>query len=189
MNQLRKTGATIVCANVPDVTIVPFLTSAKKVAAEVGLPLDVIGPILGIGPGDFVTPDAFPLIQAILSGQISGPLPPNVILTSAEVQTIRAAVDSYNSTIAQQAVANGAALVDVHGLFNKLQTEGFVAGGKRLTTDFLGGIFSLDGVHPTNTGYAILANEFIKTMNTAFATGIPPVAVAQVAANDPLVMP
>jgi hypothetical protein len=28
------------------------------------------------------------------------------------------------------------------------------------------GLLSLDGIHPTNTGYAIIANETMRTMNT-----------------------
>lgn len=73
MTRLAATGAKLVVANVPDVTVIPYLTSAEKVAAEIGLPLSVIGPILGIGPGDFVTPGAFPLIQAILANPLLGP--------------------------------------------------------------------------------------------------------------------
>ncbi len=70
----------------------------------------------------------------------------------------------------------------------RIQDKGFVAGGQRLTTDFLGGIFSLDGVHPTNTGYAIIANAFIKELNRGFAAGIPPVSVEQIQKVDPLVL-
>jgi hypothetical protein len=55
-----------------------------------------------------------------------------------------------------------------------------------LTTDFLGGLFSLDGLHPTNTGYAIMANQFIQTMNTALKTTVPLANVPAVAATDPL---
>jgi len=193
MNQLAATGATIIVANVPDVTLIPFLTSAEKVAALVGIPLDITGPILGIGPGDFVTPDAFPLIeadvQAFLLGEATTPLPPGVVLRAAGITQIREAVDMYNSIIAEQATAVGAAVVDIHGLLNHIQAKGFVVNGQRLTTDFLGGTFSLDGTHPTNTGYAIIANEFIKTMNTSFAAGIPPVVVERVAATDPLILP
>ena len=53
----------------------------------------------------------------------------------------------------------------------------------------MGGLFSLDGIHPTNTGYAIIANEFIKAMNRSLAAGIPPVSVEQVSKTDPLIFP
>ncbi len=53
----------------------------------------------------------------------------------------------------------------------------------------VGGLISLDGVHPTNTLHAILANAFIDTMNAQFHANIPDVNVDQVAASDPLVIP
>jgi lysophospholipase L1-like esterase len=187
ITRLRATGATLVVANIPDVTAIPFLTPAETVAAQIGLPLFVIGPILGIGPGDFVTPDAFPLIPAILANPALGPLPANVVLDAGEVAAIQSAVDAYNAFIVAQAQANGAALVDIHTLVSRFQQQGVVVGGQQLTTGFLGGLFPLDGVHPTNTGYALIGNEFIKTLNTSFAAGIPPVSVEQIENDDPLI--
>ena len=58
-----------------------------------------------------------------------------------------------------------------------------------MTTAFLGGLFSLDGIHPTNTGYAILANEYIQTINRALDAEISPVSVEQVSKADPLLPP
>src|SRR5882762_10505463 len=179
MSRLSATGATLVTANIPDVASIAFLTSAEKVAATVGVPLSIIGPALGIGAGDFVVPDAFAHIGAILHGLEPGPLAPNLVLDAGEVATIRAAVSDYNAFIAAQASAHGAALVDIHSLVDELHEKGLVAGGQRLTIDFLGGLFSLDGVHPTNTGYALLANKFIHALNTQFAAGIAPVSLEQ----------
>jgi phospholipase/lecithinase/hemolysin len=186
-DRLAATGATLVLANIPDVTVIPYLTSAEKVAAQTGRPLSVVGPILGISPGDFITPDAFPLILARLSDPSLGPLPSNVVLDAGEVVIVRSRIDSYNEIIATQAQAKGAALVDIHQLLTQIQAEGFMMGGQRLTTDFLGGIFSLDGIHPTNTGYGIVANAFIKELNQTFAAAIPPVSVEQIQKSDPLV--
>ena len=67
---------------------------------------------------------------------------------------------------------------------NNLAANGVEVGGQRLTTNFMGGFFSLDGVHPTNTGYAIIANEFIKTMNRSIQAGIPPISIEQVSQNQ-----
>jgi hypothetical protein len=77
--------------------------------------------------------------------------------------------------------------VDVHALLETARRRGLVVGRYRLTTAFLGGLFSLDGIHPTNTGYAILANEFIGTLNRRFDTRIPEVNEREVLRADPLV--
>lgn len=195
MDRLSATGAKLVVANIPDVTAIPFLTPAEEVAAFIGLPLSLLEPILGIGPGDFVTPDAFDCtatvqcIPNILFGISAGPLPSDVVLDAGEVAVIRLATEAFNTFIAQEASEKGAALVDIHSLLNSLEAKGVVVGGQRLTTAFLGGLFSLDGVHPTNTGYALIAKEFIMALNTEFAAGIPPVSLERILQTDPLVLP
>ena len=189
MDRLTATGATLVVANIPDVTVIPFLTPAEEVAALIGLPLSVLQPILGIGPGDFLIPDAFPLINNILLGVTPGPLPANVVLDAGEVAVVRSATEEFNAFIANLAEEKGAALVDIHALLDSAEARGIVVGGRRLMTGFLGGLFSLDGIHPTNTGYAVIANEFIKALNTHFAAGIQKVPVQKVMLADPLVLP
>ncbi len=104
----------------------------------------------------------------------SGPQGP-IVLRAARLAQIRADVIGYNVVIAIQAAINGATLVDIWTLVNNLAANGVEVNGQKLTTSFGGGLFSLDGVHPTNTGYAIIANEFIKTMNRSLQTGIPPI--------------
>lgn len=187
IQHLAATGATLVVCNLPDVTVIPYLTSAEAVAALVGYPLNAIGPLLGIAPGDYVTPDAFEFILGILAGQIAGPLPGAVVLTANETRQIRERTDEWNKFIADQAAKYGAAVVDIHGLLNFAARYGIVVDGRRITTQFLGGVFTLDGIHPTNTGHAIIANEFIHVLNSRFNAHIPRVAVGDVLATDPLV--
>ena len=189
MDCLAATGASLVVANIPDVTIIPFLTPTEDLAEEVGLPVSLIEPILGIGPGDFVTPDAIPLVLARLANPSLGPLPSNVVLTAAAAQELRAVVDAYNEIIEAEARKHGAAVVYIHRLTNLISKRGIEANGQILTTEYLGGIFSLDGVHPTNTGYAVIANAFIRALDLHFDANLEPVSVDNVAKSDPLVLP
>jgi lysophospholipase L1-like esterase len=184
-----KTGAKLVVANVPDVTRIPFFTPAPVAAGLFGVPVQLFLLTLGLGPGDLLTPDAFAAIESILLGQASPPLPSNVVLDATEIAAIRSATQAYNTAIANQAAAHGSLLVDVAGLYESIQVKGVVVGGQRLTGDFFGGIFSLDGIHPTNTGYALIANEFIRALNTSSSAGIPPLSLRQIQKSDPLVFP
>ena len=159
MERMAATGAQLVVANVPDVTVIPYLTSTE----ELGFPADLLT-LLGLGAGDFVIPDAFPMIERILAGGMQPPLPGSVILDATEVAAVKTVTASYNAVIAQQASAHGAVHVDVHRLLAELDANGIVIDGQPLCTSFLGGLFSLDGVHPTNTGYALVANQFIRAL-------------------------
>jgi lysophospholipase L1-like esterase len=181
--------AHLVIANIPDVTKVPYLTPAAlvlgEVSAETGLPTAVLSQILGIVPGDLVNPTGTAEIPLILGGQQQGPISDAGVLSAAEVLTVQAQVTAFNQVIAAQAKAANATLVDINALFNQVTTNGLTINGYTGTSSFLGGFFALDGIHPTNVGYAVVANTFIDTMNTAISTKIPDVPLGPIAAADP----
>jgi lysophospholipase L1-like esterase len=191
MTQLTTlTSAHLVIGNIPDVTQVPYLTPAALVLAETsqqtGLPTSVLSGLLGIVPGDYVNPTGLAEIPLILGRAQKEPINDAGVLSAAEVVTVQAQVTAFNQVIASQAQAAGATLVDINALFKQVSSSGLTINGYTGTTTFLGGFFSLDGIHPTNTGYAVVANKFIDTMNTAISTKIPDVALGPVAAADPL---
>jgi lysophospholipase L1-like esterase len=73
-----------------------------------------------------------------------------VILDAGEQTVARAAVAAYNQAIAQTAALHGLPVVDLHGIVSDIDESGLVVGDETLTTEYLvGGLFSLDGVHPT----------------------------------------
>ncbi len=187
LNQLSETGATLVVANIPDVTVVPYFTPVSTIEQESGLPLFVIGPILGVGPGDYILPAGVALIPGILVDPSLGPLPSSDVLRAGQVLEVRAIIDAYNLIIAFEAHKHGAVLVDIHSLADQIRSQGVEANGLHLTNAFLGGLFSLDGIHPTNIGYAVIANQFITTLNRSGRTSIPLVDINEVAGSDPLV--
>lgn len=67
------------------------------------------------------------------------------------------------------------AFADVFGLDGSL---GIVVNGVRLQPDFSpNGIFSTDGVHPNQRGYAILAEEMLKVIEASFGATLPDIDV------------
>ena len=191
MTQLTTlTSAHLVIGNIPDVTQVPYLTPAAVVLAQTSqqthLPTSVLSGLLGIVPGDYVNPTGLAQIPLILAQTQKGPITDAGVLSAAEVVTVQAQVTAFNQVISQQAQAANATLVDINALFKQLTTSGITINGYTGTAAFLGGFFSLDGIHPTNTGYAVVANKFIYTINAAINTKIPDVALGPVAASDPL---
>lgn len=184
------TPAHLVIGNVPDVTLVPYLQPAAAVLAQYSavthIPVATLSALLGISAGDLVTPAGLAQIPNILSGAQKTPITDAGVLTAAEIVTVKQTVASYNQLVTAQAKAVGATLVDINALFTQIAANGVTINGVTGTTGFLGGIFSLDGVHPTNTGYALVANTFIDTMNASFGSKIPDIALGPVAAADPL---
>jgi lysophospholipase L1-like esterase len=189
----ENTNAHLIIANIPDVTAVPYLTPAAEVlaeaSAETGVPVATLSQVLGIVPGDLVNPTGTAEVPLILSGQQAGPITDSGVLSIAEQVTVRAQVTAFNEVIATNAKAAGATLIDINTLFAQTTANGIVENGIPGTTAFLGGVFSLDGIHPTNTGYAVVANAFIDTINSSLGKTYEDVDVAAIAAVDPLYPP
>jgi lysophospholipase L1-like esterase len=167
-------------ATIPDVTTLPFVTTVPKVINLPSGPFTLHGPQGPLQAGDFVLltastliPQGFGVPEGI-GGR--GPLPDSVVLSAAEVATIRARVAGFNAIIRSTAQANNAALFDAEAVLRQAATTGINIGGVTYSSRFLtGGIFSYDGVHPTDLGYAYIANQFIEAINEKFGAGIPPV--------------
>lgn len=94
------------------------------------------------------------------------------VLTKAEVAEVKVATDAYNATIKSVADAKGLAFVDLITTTNQLASPtGIVYNGFTTTSAFVtGGMFSLDGVHPSPRGYAIIANLFTDAINVKFGS-------------------
>lgn len=104
------------------------------------------------------------------------PIPHKYVLDSVEVAAINAATAAYNATIAQLAEANGLALADVNTFMNQIKQNGLMVNGKRYTSTFVsGGIFSLDGIHLSKQGNAIVANYILDAINAKYGSTIPKV--------------
>ncbi|MFZ0591274.1 MAG: SGNH/GDSL hydrolase family protein [Bryobacteraceae bacterium] len=197
LKQLAATNSVLIIGNLPDVIEASYFIPVAKLAAAFGVSVSEITAVLGVGAGDFVTITALPTIEAILSNQRQGPLPTSCSTTSTpepcsvtaqEASLARQAISKLDQIISALAAPYHAVVVDIFGLTDQLYANGYTVGGVKLTTDFLGGLFSLDGLHPTNTGYAIIANQFIVDMNAAFGLMIPQANVEEIAEHDPLVL-
>jgi len=142
----------------PEGTLVTLGASAL-LAQGIGIPASLGGTGLPLPDGSFTPP-------ATLSA--------GVILYPDEVALIRQRTTEINARIAAVATARGATVLDTHAIFDHIveNNHGYeVGGGIVVTASFLtGGIFSADGFHPTNIGYAIVAKEVVQHINDTKGT-------------------
>lgn len=102
---------------------------------------------------------------------VTFPLQDGSVLTNAEAGEVRVATDAYNVTIQNAATANGLAFVDTKAIMTQLLNGGIRFGNYHMTTAYVtGGTFSLDGVHPSARGYALIANKFLEAINATYGS-------------------
>lgn len=192
VDALRTTGARVFAANLPDVTSIPYVTTIPPVVVNPstgqpvlagGQPVPLIGPSGPLPSGSLVTLAASSLlaqgigIPTALGGR-GTPLPDEVVLDPTELAVIKDRVTVNNQAIAQICQAANIPVLDINGLMRDVAQNGRTIGGVTFTGAYLtGGIFSYDGVHPTDLGYAITANEWIRLLN-ANGAALPEVDLA-----------
>lgn len=108
---------------------------------------------------------------------VGTPLEDGDVLVESERLAIETARLAFNATIKGAADGNAnIAHYDVTTIMQELSTTGIAYGtGYVDNTYATGGAFSLDGVHPTARGYALIANRILSVINTTFNANIPPV--------------
>ncbi|MFC1724116.1 SGNH/GDSL hydrolase family protein [candidate division KSB1 bacterium] len=169
----------IVLANIPDVGAIPYVNTLEPYIPDPTTGASSPYLYLGVSANDKVLLSAIAYAEAgygipAALGGLDLPLPDAAFLTSAELSAISSHVNTLNSIISTIAAQYDIPVVDANGIFSDIDSDGLYYAGQELTTDFItGGIFSLDGVHPTSKGYGIIANEFIKTINAEFNASIP----------------
>ena len=96
------------------------------------------------------------------------PLADKWVLTPEEQKAIEDATDAYNTTIATIASEKKLVLVDLNAIMTEA-TTGIQFDDYTLTTDLvLGGLVSLDGIHLTARGYALMANKFLEAIDKTY---------------------
>jgi len=102
---------------------------------------------------------------------VTYPLQDKHILIPSEIQEIATATDAYNVTIQSAATNNGLAFVDAKALMTQLVGDGISANNYTMTATYVtGGTFSLDGIHPSPRGYALIANKFLEAINETYGS-------------------
>ncbi|WP_138479766.1 SGNH/GDSL hydrolase family protein [Dyadobacter bucti] len=185
---LFSKGAKGVIANVPDVLRFPYfqhykLSDIKKISgdqlfAEFNGKLQV----RRLNKNDLLIPTEN--TSTLFTNVSSIGRSPDVPLMDEDVIGAEEKVDVgvYNSWITTIAILNRMPVVDLNGLYSKILDEDFVTDdGVKIDPSYPNGnFFSADGIHPTKIGQAVIANEFIKTINSYYGVQIPLINIKEI---------
>jgi hypothetical protein len=101
------------------------------------------------------------------------PIRDEFVLDLEEMNYLRDKIASYNMVIRSLASQYGLAIVNLD-VFSKQLKSGFAYNGVTMSSRFVsGGAYSLDGIHLNAKGNALLANEFLKSINQKYKARIP----------------
>ena len=185
VSQLERTYATLLLMTVPDPTQTAFLSTVDDAAALYDVAPEVLASTFDLAPGDLVNIGGLVEIGEVLSGRKESPLSSDSVLRVADAEAIRQAVASYNSTVRSVASQGKYLLFDLQAFVEQARAQGIRSGTIAVSGAYGGGFYTEDGMFPSPTAHALLANELLKTINGRFDTSFEMVNVEAVAQVDP----
>ncbi|MFD2596753.1 SGNH/GDSL hydrolase family protein [Sphingobacterium griseoflavum] len=194
IDKLTENNRKGVVATIPTVTSIPFFNTVTTARLEAGVSASTGGQFTKIyiqtaaGPRQATSEDLFTLrfptdTLGKTSNGIPGyglipqnPLADRFVLDKDEVSEIAARVTAFNDIIKTTANNKNLALADAQAYLNRVKSPGILYNGIGVNASFItGNAFSLDGIHLTPMGNALIANLFIDAINSKYKSRIPKV--------------
>jgi hypothetical protein len=198
-NGLTGADQTGIVVNIPDLEDVPYFNALPynglKLTAQQASDLNTISPPgINFSEGNnalVIAESSGGLIRQIKRGEYilnvinsdsvtcggwgtpQRPIPANYVLDSLEVSKIDSRIAIFNSDLRSAANNKGFAFFDFNRFMNNLKSGYSFSGISATSNMFYGGAISLDGYHLTARGYAMVANECIKSINAKYKSNLP----------------
>lgn len=186
LKTLKDCGPEILALTIPN----PFDTAHFS-------PINVAAKILKLEPAvlqreynlradDLITANGLREIGFQLLSKNIKPLPAGCVLSAQVAGDLSGRVDELNTVLNSLARECGVQVYDLHALFQRVRNEGVTVGSRRLTAEYLGGFYSLNGYYPGATGQALIANELLNQLNTFCGSDFGQIDLQTVMQNDPV---
>jgi len=183
---LRKAGADVVVATIPDPMDTPHCSTLVAAARLLKMPVSQLQRDYRLRADDRIHINGLVEIGVqIMESRVTA-LAAGVVIDGATAAAISEHVRALNTALADIAHRHGAALADFAAVYRAVAGAGIRAGSRTLTNDLLGGFFSLNGYTPGATGQAALANAVLEAIGRASGQQIAPIDLNGVAASDPV---
>ncbi len=171
---LKRTGfpATIVVANIPEISDIPYFWPVPVFNATLPEALGGSWP-LGFEEEDVALVRFTVATWLATANPATDQIPASYTLTATEVAAVGAAVTAFNNSITEAVqMVNALGLaqcgqVDANAIMAGLpaaqKTHFLLLVGQGMSVDQAAAttLFSLDGIHPNNAGYAVIADAFL----------------------------
>ncbi|MGQ9796292.1 GDSL-type esterase/lipase family protein [Desulfosoma sp.] len=182
VSRLSQSARHVVLADLPDVTDIAFLLDNEDLERF-------------LGPGQYLDEGSRTTVAAlfmILLGFANPSIFQNsdYVLDAAETAIVQERTEALNAVIHKVAQEFGFPVVKISKKFREYAQNPPVYAGTPIARRYLGGLFSLDGVHPSNIGHALAANEFLSTLQSRYGRNVPQLSEStlnDIAARDPFV--
>ena len=182
LSRLSQSARRVVLADIPDVTDIAYLLDTEDLER-------ILGPGRYLDQGSRTT--VATLFMILLGFENPSTFQnPDYVLDAAETAIVQERTGALNAIIHTVAEEFGFPVANISAKFSEYAQNPPVYAGVPITRRYLGGLFSLDGAHPSNIGHALAANEFLSTLQSRYGWNVAQLSEStlnDIAARDPFV--
>jgi hypothetical protein len=186
LTPLREAGSELLVLTIPDPFDTAHFATLETAAKILKVEPEFLMEAYELKPDAVLTINGITQVGYQIFGRAITSLTPDVVLSPALANQIRSHVRELNEGLVALAQERKALVYDLHAFFRRVAHEGIVVGSRRLTAEFLGGFYSLNGYYPGATGHALIANELLHLLNSTYGANFPLIDVYAVRLNDPV---
>jgi hypothetical protein len=186
LSALRECGSESLVLTVPDPFDTAHFSSLTLAAKILKVEPTFLFTQYGLKPDDLVTPRGLNEIGFQLFGKQMDALPDGCVMSAVVGAEITNRINELNVALVAAAQECGALVYDLRAFFHRLKNEGLIVGSTKVSAEYLGGFYALNGYYPGATGQALIANEILHELNAAFGSDFPPVDLQAVIQTDPV---
>lgn len=186
LKPLRAAGAEVLVLTIPDPFDTPYFSTINEAAKILMVEPAIIETLYGVNHDFLLTVHGLNEIGFQLFGKSVGPLPENATLKVELGQRISHRIAELNDALLSVAEENGARVYDLRSFLRRLKIEGVTTRTRKLTAEYLGGFYSLNGYYPGAAGHAVIANELLYCLNSNYGSDFPSIDLDVVVQSDPV---
>lgn len=183
--ELRGSGAQVLLLTIPDPVHTAYFSSVESAAANLKVAPAVLRETYGLAQDDLVSVPALVEMGFQLLADAVGTLPDGGVHRAAMAAEVTGQVTALNEEIRSLAEQHGCEVFDLAGLIERVARQGIEVGARRLTADFLGGFYLLNGYYPGTTGHAVIANAIVDRLNAVFGASFARIDLGALLGQDP----
>ena len=186
LRSLRDAHVEVLVLTIPDPFDTPYFSTLTQAAKILMVEPSLLHTIYNLDDDVLLTVHGLNEIGFQLFGRTVGPLPENATVRIGVAQQIGQRIAELNSALVSVARENGAQIYDLCAFLRRFKVEGVNTGTRKLTAEYLGGFYSLNGYYPGATGHSIIANEILYYLNSHYGSDFPSINLDAVMQSDPV---
>ncbi|HXA85848.1 MAG TPA: hypothetical protein VNZ47_12275 [Candidatus Dormibacteraeota bacterium] len=185
LSSLRAARSELLVLTIPNPLDTAYFSSMETAGRVLKIEPQLLCEIYGLEESDMISVNGLMEIGCQFFGRAVCPLPSADVLKSSTARQLTEGLGELNSILSSVARDNGALLFDLQAFLSQLHRRPLQICDRTISTDFLGGLYRLNGSYPGYTGHALIANELIDLMNREWSVNLQKVDLQTVLAVDP----